>query len=64
MCLVCARGVWSARTSLRSPCMHHVRRVEEFRSASMRVSVTLEQYVVPAELYWAIVEFHAKRLRY
>ena len=44
-------------------CMH-ARRVEEFHSASMRVSVTLEQYLVPAELYWATVEFQAKRLRY
>ena len=39
-------------------------RVEEFDSSSTRVSLTLEQYLVPANMYWATVDFTAKRLRY
>ena len=39
-------------------------RVDEFMSASMRVSVTLEQYMVPRKLYWVTPEFDVKRLRY
>lgn len=39
-------------------------RVEEFESATMRVSLTLEQYKLPKQLYWAVPELDMKRIRY
>lgn len=39
-------------------------RVEEFDSESMRVSLTLEQYLVPEPLYWAVPSFAVKRVKY
>lgn len=39
-------------------------RVEEFDSEAMRVSLTLEQYIIPELLAWGVPSFEIKRLRY
>ena len=39
-------------------------RVEEFMSSSMRISITLEQYQLPALLYQLVPHFQVKRIQY
>jgi hypothetical protein len=38
--------------------------VEDFDSSSMRVSLTVEQYKLPEQLYWAAPGLELKRIRY
>ncbi len=39
-------------------------RVEDFTSSSVRISITLEQYQLPAVLYRLVPEFQVKRIQY
>ena len=48
-----------SRTTLSDTC-----RVEDFLSSSMRISITLEQYQLPAALYRLVPQFRVRRIQY
>ena len=39
-------------------------RVEEFVSKSLRISITLEQYQLPAAIYHFVPEYEVRRIQY